>query len=169
MTDGTSKKEIYLHIKKSTEVEGTDPKYHPYCYVLGHKIRYNYSSNWKTYYWNGANEKADGSRVNWSDTQINHFYNRMRSNTIDEELANAGIKAKYGLILKLSNELKSEKLTVTQSIRRWREPTGSIIELGGTKITNNKVFAKFYIYTRKGYEKKPNETYGYFTFFIYSD
>ncbi len=167
---------IYLHFNSAASTAtvgqiGYDPAYHPYCYVLGHKIMYSYSSGYKTYYWKGAIKKQDSSRIDWSDSQIKGFYDRMSKKTIEEELASAGIKAKYGLILKLRSVLKGENLwgSSTQRIRLWREPTGDIIALGGTKRVNDKVFAKFYIYTRKGYEKKKNETYDYFTYFTISD
>ena len=51
----------------------------------------------------------------------------------------------------------------------WREPTGDIIELGGTQITKDKVFAKFVYYNAPKCKKMSSETYGYFTYLIYKD
>ena len=83
----------------------------------------------------------------------------------------AGLKLEYGLILKLRSENKHKLRagSVTQSVNSWREPTGDIIELGGTQITKDKVFAKFVYYNAPKCKKMSSETYGYFTYLIYKD
>ena len=109
--------------------------------------------------------------MNWTDAEIKRFYDRLHSKTIDEEFAKAGLKLEYGLILKLRSENKHKLRagSVTQSVNSWREPTGDIIELGGTQITKDKVFAKFVYYNAPKCKKMSSETDGYFTYLIYKD
>ena len=143
----------------------------PYCHVLGHKVTISTSKTKERYFWGAANQKADGTRVNWTDAEIKRFYDRLHSKTIDEEFAKAGLKLEYGLVLKLRSEYKHKLRagSVTQSVNSWREPTGDIIELGGTQITKDKVFAKFVYYNAPKCIKMTSETYGYFTYLIYKD
>ena len=172
LNDNAGGTDVYIHLTRYakgttvevTEQRGSDPKYHPYCYSIGSKVRMGTSTGDKEYYnWKGVLVSASGQR-SFSETEYKRFMDRIKADTIKGELADAGIQITLPLILNMSKDSGSKDVGGAKNHKSYTYYTmyGDLMKLDSITVTKKVKLAKLFP-SKKG--RRYNERYQEFTYF----
>ena len=115
----------------------------PYSYVLGKRLNFSDTSQFKGYYRVKNSDNAiDGAMFdhsasaykNWSTVDMNSFVSRIQYNTLAEELKAAGIDTKYDMLFQMN--------TPTTQVSRFQAiatVSGKTIKLNDNKVSENEL------------------------------
>ena len=114
----------------------------PYSYVLGKRLNFSDTSQFKGYYRFKNSDAIDGAMYdhsasaykNWTTVDMNSFVSRMQYNTLAEELKAAGIDAKYDMLFQMNTP--TSKMSGFQAIVTV---SGKTIKLNDNKVSENEL------------------------------
>ena len=115
----------------------------PYSYVLGKRLNFSDTSQFKGYYRVKNSDNAiDGAMFdhsasaykNWSTVDMNSFVSRMQYNTLAEELKAAGIDAKYDMLFQMNTPTVK-----TSGFQAIATVSGKTIKLNDNKVSENEL------------------------------
>ncbi len=114
----------------------------PYSYVLGKRLNFSDTSQFKGYYRVKNSDAIDGAMYdhsasaykNWTTVDMNSFVSRIQYNTLAEELKAAGIDAKYDMLFQMNTP--TVKTSGFQAIVTVR---GKTIKLNDNKVSENEL------------------------------
>ena len=114
----------------------------PYSYVLGKRLNFSDTSQFKGYYRIKNSDAIDGAMYdhsasaykNWTTVDMNSFVSRIQYNTLAEELKAAGIDAKYDMLFQMNTP--TSKMSGFQAIVTVR---GKTIKLNDNKVSENEL------------------------------
>ena len=109
---------IYMHTdrqndknyRRTVKACGSDPNYHPYCYVLGGTVNYVTVFDMEPNVLNTYNKKSLGSSAgrDWTNEEISDFFERSNKRKMKDEFALAGIDFKSGMLYMKNSKAKFE-------------------------------------------------------------
>ena len=114
----------------------------PYSYVLGKRLNFSDTSQFKGYYRVKNSDAIDGAMFdhsasaykNWSTVDMNSFVSRMQYNTLAEELKAAGIDAKYDMLFQMNTPTVK-----TSGFQAIATVSGKTIKLNDNKVSENEL------------------------------
>ena len=160
-------KKTFMHCKDTDRNiyvrEGENPKYYPYSYVIGKKVRiynsseYNFLDRIKVYNALAQPTKGRYYGSDWTDNQVKEFMRRLNGRTLSAELEAVGLKAKHPIATKVRGA----------NVMGVGVVLGDYIDPSGKSLHKDVKFYEVIIVNGKIYKNRENKLQEFSLFEVY--